>query len=61
MNEHHLTLNVVPSGHPGEAGTDDRFRRAGAEAELLRAHLRQGESHAGNLGAGDWEAVDTAA
>jgi hypothetical protein len=71
MNEHHLTLSIVPSGHPGESPpvrpgddpTEDPFRRAEAEAEaeLLRARLRHGESHAGNLGAGHSEAVDTVA
>jgi hypothetical protein len=52
MHEHHLTLNVVPPGHPGMSrpmgGGDDEaietLRRAMAEAELLRARLRQLES-----------------
>ena len=59
MNEHHLSLKIVPWGHPGGSPPDrpgdhapaDPIRRAAAEAELLRARLRQGESHAGNLGA----------
>jgi len=63
MNEHHFPL-PVPLGHPGE-GRRDRgehhdlkgpYRRAAEEAELLRARLRQGESHAGHLGAGAPEA-----
>jgi hypothetical protein len=57
MHENHMLLNRVPAGHPGERRPmglrEDReahpIRRAAAEAELLRARLRQGESHAGNL------------
>ena len=54
MNENYLLFNQVPPGHPGsvepaEAVATDPFHRAAAEAELLRARLRQGESHAGNL------------
>jgi hypothetical protein len=59
MHESHLLLNKIPAGHPGDSrpvgpGQDaetDPIRRAAAEAELLRARLRQGESHAGNFGA----------
>jgi hypothetical protein len=52
MHENQLLFKHVPPGHPGEnrqvgpgndAGTAP-FRRATAEAELLRARLRQGES-----------------
>jgi hypothetical protein len=49
MHEHHLTLNLVPPGHPGMSrpvgGGDDKaietLRHAMAEGELLRARLRQ--------------------
>ncbi|HEX6583185.1 MAG TPA: hypothetical protein VF056_06235 [Thermoleophilaceae bacterium] len=56
MNENYLLFNQVPLGHPGslepvQAVHTDPFHRAAAEAELLRARLRHGESHAGNLGA----------
>jgi hypothetical protein len=56
MNENYLLFNQVPPGHPGsgepgDAVHADPFHRAAAEAELLRARLRQGESHAGTLGA----------
>ena len=56
MNENYLLFNQVPPGHPGsvelaDAVDADPFHRAAAEAELLRSRLRQGESHAGNLGA----------
>jgi hypothetical protein len=48
MHEHHLMLNTIPAGHPGERrapaeprNVADTFRRAAAEAELLRATLTQ--------------------
>ncbi len=51
MHEHHLQLNVVPPGHPGatrEVGrrlhrTENPFRRAAAEAALLRTRLCEHE------------------
>ena len=58
MHENYLLFNQVPPGHPGQSRSvelrkaeTDAFRRAAAEAELLRARLSHGESHAGNLGA----------
>jgi hypothetical protein len=48
MNEHHLRLSVIPVGHPGEGRrppvheeVTDLFRRAAAEAELVRTRLCQ--------------------
>ena len=48
MHEHHLMVSTIPAGHPGECRAPaeprdvaDTFRRAAAEAELLRATLRQ--------------------
>lgn len=48
MNEHHLYLDVIPAGHPGECrefpvheDVPDLFRRAAAEAELVRTRLCQ--------------------
>lgn len=65
MHESHLLFSPVPAGHPGdsrplvpgESAETDPIRRAAAEAELLRARLRRGESHAGSLGAVLWEAA----
>ena len=47
MHENYLLFNQVPPGHPGQSSTvgpresaeSDAFRRAAAEAELLRARL----------------------
>jgi len=47
MHENYLLFNQVPLGHPGESRSvepaedteTDAFRRAAAEAELLRARL----------------------
>lgn len=49
MHEHHLALNIVRPGHPGETppvGPGHRypvdvFRHAAEQAELLRARMRQ--------------------
>jgi hypothetical protein len=47
MHEHHLTLNLVPPGHPGASypvahdADGDPIRLAMAEAELLRDRIRQ--------------------
>jgi hypothetical protein len=65
MHVNHLLFSRVPAGHPGDSrplapggnAETDPIRRAAAEAELLRARLRQGESHAGNLGTVLWEAA----
>jgi hypothetical protein len=55
MHEYHLPYHLVPPGHPGEtrpAGRDDEspaktFRRAAAEAAVLRARLCQQETQSG--------------
>jgi hypothetical protein len=48
MHEHHLKLNAIPPGHPGassalagDESASDPIRRAMAEAELLRARIRE--------------------
>jgi hypothetical protein len=56
MYGHHLQFHLVPTGHPGEGrehapngvGNPEKiFRRATAEAVLLRARLREHERHRG--------------
>lgn len=46
MHEHHLMFSTIPAGHPGERRKPGyrhhaavTFRRAAAEAELVRASL----------------------
>ena len=55
MNAHHLMLNTIPAGHPGERRESSEprdipatFRRAASEAELVRTNLIRFNSKGGD-------------